>query len=122
MAQPAADLPRKSESLWSDLYHYLLQKPEKETLIAFETPAKRKEFTQRVMQRLDISVEQYAVLNIHKIGIDVPGGHIFEELLTWNRDSVYWPNRLACIKRLEGRSIAFRYFSSASRTGSTITW
>ena len=102
MAQPAADLPRKSESLWFDLHHYLLRKPDRETLIVFETPEKREEFSQRVMQRLDISVEQYAVLNIHKIGIDVPGRYIFEELLAWNRDSVYWPNRLACIKRLEG--------------------
>lgn len=95
-------LPRKSETLWSDLYYFLLHKPDRETLITFETLEKRKEFSQRVMQRLDISVDQYAVLNIHKIGIDVPGRYIFEELLTWNRDSMYWPNRLACIKRLEG--------------------
>lgn len=102
MALPTADLPRRSESLWSDLRDYLLRKPDRETLIAFETPGKRKAFSQRVLQRLDVSVEPYAVLNIHKIGIDVPGRYIFEELLTWNRDSGYWPNQLARIKRLQG--------------------
>jgi len=95
-------LPGNSETLWSDLYYYLLRKPEIETLIRFETPAQRKDFSRRVLQRLGMGTDQYAVLNIHKIGIHVPGRYVFEELLTWDNDSEHWPNHLAWIKRREG--------------------
>ena len=95
-------LPARSETLWSDLYYYLLRKPEQETLIRFDTPAERENFSKRVLQRLGIGVDQYEVLNIHKIGINVPGRYVFEELLTWNNDSEHWPNHLAYIRRLEG--------------------
>jgi hypothetical protein len=95
-------LPAQSGTLWSDLYYYLLRKPEKETLIRFEIPAEREDFSKRVLQRLGMSTDEYAVLNIHKIGINVPGRYVFEELLTWDNDSEHWPNNLACIKRREG--------------------
>jgi len=97
-----AELPGMSTSLWSDLYHYFLQKPENETLITFESASERVDFSHRILQRLGIGVDQYDVLNIHKIGIDVPGRYIFEELLGWDGDSVYWPNRLATVKRRDG--------------------
>jgi len=91
-----------SRTLWGDLYHFLFRKAEKETLIRFETTVERERFSQRILQRLGVGVDQYSVLNIHKIGINVPGRYVFEELLTWDNDSPYWPNRLACIKRREG--------------------
>ena len=91
-----------SGTLWSDLYYFLLRKPEEETLIRFATPVERANFSQRILQRLEIGVDQYTVLNIHKIGIDIPGRYVFEELLTWDSDSDYWPNQLARVKRQEG--------------------
>lgn len=95
-------LPPQSESVLSDIARFLLRRPQHEALIRFDTPAKRKEFSQRVTQRLDISIEPYAARNIHKTGIDGPGGYSFEELLGWNRDSVFRSNRLACVTHLEG--------------------
>lgn len=95
-------LPAGSGTLWSDIFYYMLRKPEKDTLIRFQTPAERENFSKRVLQRLGIGVDQYEVLNIHKIGINVPGRYVFEELLTWDNNSEHWPNHLACIKRLEG--------------------
>ena len=91
-----------SLTLFSDLYNFILKKPELETLICFDTDVEKKQFSKRILQRLGVGVDQYAVLNIHKIGINVPGRYVFEELLTWDNDSIYWPNKLACIHRREG--------------------
>lgn len=91
-----------SMTLLSDLYNFILKKPDLDTLISFKTAAERKDFSKRILQRLGVGVDQYAVLNIHKIGINVPGRYIFEELLAWDNDSIYWPNKLACIHRREG--------------------
>ena len=47
--------------------------------------------------------EEYSVLNIHRIGIKVPVRYVYEELLNWDGESVYWPNKLAKISRIEGQ-------------------
>ncbi len=47
-------------------------------------------------------VNDYSVLNIHSIGIDVPVKYVFEELLLWDGNSEYWPNQLARVKRING--------------------
>ena len=47
-------------------------------------------------------VNEYSVLNIHKIGIDVPVKYVFEELLQWDGNSNFWPNQLARVKRING--------------------
>jgi hypothetical protein len=47
------------------------------------------------MQRVGIEVDQYRLLNIHGIGIEVPASILFDELLKWNGDSICWPNHIA---------------------------
>ena len=55
------------------------------------------------MQRIGIDVTKYSVLNIHRIGIQVPVQHVFEELLQWDGDSTCWPNHLATVDRIDGK-------------------
>jgi hypothetical protein len=95
-------LPPSSESLLADLYHFLLIPPEIDTFIKFKNPAEQKDYCQRLMNRLNVRVNDYTVLNIHKIGINAPGKYVFEELLTWDNTSIYWPNKLARIKLIDG--------------------
>jgi hypothetical protein len=71
-------------------------------LIKYSSPSERESVSQRILQRLDVDVTKYRVLNIHKIGIDVPTRHVFEELLHWDGKSDYWPNQVARIKRING--------------------
>ena len=53
------------------------------------------------MQRLDISVEQYRILNIHQIGINAPVRYVHEEFLKWGLDSICWPNHIATVGRVD---------------------
>ncbi len=86
--------------MWSDFSEYIFRRPARQTLICFKTSAEREDLSQRILQRIDVGVEEYSVLNLHKIGINVPGRFVFDELMTWNDDSPYWPNRLARVKRI----------------------
>ena len=91
-----------SDSILADMYHFLLIPPEVDTFIKFDNPREQKDYCQRILQRLNVRVNDYSVLNIHKIGINVPGKYVFEELLTWDNNSIYWPNNLARVKRIDG--------------------
>ncbi|MEZ5195970.1 MAG: hypothetical protein R2764_06105 [Bacteroidales bacterium] len=55
------------------------------------------------MQRIGIDVNNYSILNIHQIGIDVPVNYVFEELLNWNGESTCWPNHIAKVYRIDDR-------------------
>ncbi len=68
-------------------------------------------YSQRILQRLGTPVRDYAVLNIHRIGIDAPIRYVFELLLDWNGDSTCWPNHLARVERVEGRVEHIRIFA-----------
>ena len=92
----------KRQTFWSDLRNYFLQKPEISTLIDFSTQSEREDYSKRILQRLDIGVTDYTILNIHKIGIEVPVRYVYEELLQWDGTSDYWPNHMARVKRIEG--------------------
>ena len=72
-------------------------------MVEYNSPTDRENFSQRILQRIGIPVDEYSVLNIHKIGIDVPVKYVFEELLQWDGNSSYWPNKLAHVKRINGR-------------------
>ena len=89
-------------AFWSDLQNYFIKNPEIPTLIDFSTESEREDYSKRIMQRLGVGVEDYSVLNIHKIGIEVPARYVYEELLQWDGRSDYWPNQLARVKRIEG--------------------
>jgi hypothetical protein len=68
------------------------------------------DYSMRIMQRLGIDTEQYSILNVHKIGIDVPAKYVFEELLKWDGDSTCWPNHLAKMGRIDEQLQKLEFF------------
>jgi hypothetical protein len=95
--------PEKSRGILSDIRYFILHRPAIRTLIEFSSEAEREDYSHRIMQRIGIDVTQYSVLNIHRIGIEVPVRHVFEELLHWDGESSCWPNHIATVDRLDGR-------------------
>jgi len=95
--------PKKSKGMLSDINHFLLHKPAIPTLIRFATEEEREDYSLRIMQRIGIDIAKYSVLNIHRIGIEVPVRYVFEELLHWDGDSTCWPNHLATVDRKDGQ-------------------
>lgn len=87
--------PVISKNIFTDIKYFFIQKPSVDTLITFQSEVERQQFCDSILQRLNIGVENYKMLNIHKIGIDVPPSYLFEELLKWNGKCIYWPNHLA---------------------------
>jgi hypothetical protein len=71
-------------------------------LLDFSSEEEREDYSQRILQRVGINVSEYAILNIHRIGVEAPLVHVFEELLKWDADSIWWPNHLATATRVEG--------------------
>ncbi len=95
--------PSRSKTILSDAWYFLLSKPKTPTLIKFKSEEKRKEYNQRVMQRVGIDVDKNSILNIHKIGVEAPVSYVFNELLNWNGDSTCWPNHVAKVERIDNR-------------------
>ena len=93
-----------------ELRDFVFHKPAVPTLVDSGTQEERENYSQRMMQRLGISVERYAILNIHRIGVRAPVTFVFEELQKWDGDSTWWPNRLAAIERVGGRLEHIRVF------------
>lgn len=100
---PAVQPPERSRGVLSDIRMFFLHRPEIPTRIRFGTANERVNYSQRIMQRLGTAVQEYAVLNIHQIGVEAPARYVFEELLDWNGDSTCWPNHIATVHRKEGR-------------------
>jgi len=96
-------LPRMSKGILTDVRFFFLRKPAVPTLIRFGSEAEREKYAQRIIQRLGIGVTQYAILNIHRIGIEAPVRFVFEEFLKWGGDSTFWPNHIARATRVDGR-------------------
>jgi len=93
--------PTRSKGLVTDVFYFLLHKPEQATQIKFDSAEERDNYNQRVMQRTGIDPNRYSVLNIHKIGVEAPVSYVFNELLQWNGDSTCWPNHIAKVDRIE---------------------
>lgn len=83
--------PVRTTGILSDIRNYFLHKPVIPTLFEFATSAGREEYSYRIMQRTGISVDEYSVLNIHRIAVDAPVKYVFEELLDWDAESPFWP-------------------------------
>ena len=94
--------PKRSRGLMSDFRFFFLHRPKLPTLIKFSNETERENYSNSIMQRIGIDVSKYSVLNIHRIGIQVPVQYVFEELLQWDGDSTCWPNNLANVERLKG--------------------
>jgi hypothetical protein len=97
------DPPRPSNGVLSDLGRFLLSKPAVPTLVRFDSEGEREEYSHRMLQRVGVNVTDYSVLNIHRIVIECPVSSVFEELLEWDEDSIWWPNHLATAKRVDGK-------------------
>lgn len=95
--------PAQSTGVLSDIRFFFLSRPTLPTLIQFRSGEERQDYSARIMQRLGIDVNEYAILNIHKIGINAPVRYVFEELLRWNGESTCWPNHLARVERIDDR-------------------
>ena len=93
----------ENNSLLCDLRFYFLTRPKNKTLVEYKSLTEKEAFSKRILQRIGVSVDEYSVLNIHRIGIDVPVKYVFEELLQWDGNSNYWPNQIARVKRINGR-------------------
>lgn len=91
--------PSKSSGILSDIKKFFLHKSRIPTLVKFNSEAEKQNYNYRILQRLDIKVSEYRILNIHKIGVNAPAKYVFEELLKWNGDSTCWPNHIAEIVR-----------------------
>ncbi|HET7294416.1 MAG TPA: hypothetical protein VFM88_18475 [Vicinamibacteria bacterium] len=92
--------PVPSRGLLSDVRHYLLHSPSSPTRIEFASPDVREEYGRRILQRLGVSVEPYDVLNIHRIGVDVPARYVFGELRSPEVATLCWPCHLAALERV----------------------
>ncbi len=102
--------PDKSNGILSDINSFFLNTPKTPTLIKFQSKSERQDYSQRIMQRLDINVNDYGILNIHQIGINAPVKYIFEELLKWNGDSTCWPNYIAKVDKVDNHLERIRIF------------
>jgi hypothetical protein len=90
------ELPvRRSTSVFSDIWFYFIHHPETKTLVRFNSEEERHQYSESIMQRVGIDVEQYKLLNIHRIGIEAPASYLFDELMRWSGDSICWPNHIA---------------------------
>ena len=95
--------PKRNQGIWADIKSFFLHRPEIPTLIEFDTEKERIEYSHRIVQRIGMEVSQYSVLNVHRIGIEVPVRYVFEELLKWDGHSTCWPNNIAKVHRLEDK-------------------
>ncbi len=94
--------PTRSKGILHDLSLFLARRPAVTTLMEASDPDTLEDYSYRIRQRLGIGVAEYAVLNVHRIGIEAPVSLIFEELLTWHDASTWWPNHLAYVDRVDG--------------------
>jgi hypothetical protein len=95
--------PVASAGLFSDIRYFFLDKPAVNTGIKFRTEEEKQLYSESILQRTGIGVDSYSVLNIHRIGIEVPATFVFEELLNWNGDSSCWPNHIAKLTLKDGQ-------------------
>lgn len=94
--------PPESRRLLSDLRQFVLVRPAVPTLVRCSSEDERRNYEQRIAQRLGIRVDEYGILNIHRIGIAAPVQYVFRELLEWDAGCAFWPNHLAAVERRDG--------------------
>ena len=95
-------LPGQSRSVVSDIRRFVISRPAIPTLVESGSDALREDYEHRIRQRLGLSVSEYAVMNIHKIGVAAPAGYVFEELVDRRAALRCWPGHLATLERVNG--------------------
>lgn len=93
-----------------DAGEFLVKSPATPTLIRFASESDRDRYHARILQRLGKSVDQYGVLNIHRIGIDAPALLVWAEALRWGPESTYWPAIMTPMERTTGSGGPFELF------------
>ncbi len=101
-ASESDGLPGQSRSVLSDIRRFVFQRPAIPTLVDSKSDALREDYELRIRQRLELSVSEYAIMNIHKIGIAAPGSYVFEEFLGGQAVRRCWPGHLATLERVDG--------------------
>lgn len=96
--------------LFADIRAFVLRRPAVPTFVHCSSPADREEFEQRILQRIDVNVHQYAILNIHRIVVDAPVLFVFEQFRTWEPESVWWPNHIARLEATDRELNHIRVF------------
>jgi len=94
--------PVKSKNVLSDIRNFLLQIPEIKTFVEFNSENDHKRYSELIFKRTGIAVDKYRMLNIHRISINAPSKFIFEELMTWDGNSSWWPNYIAKANLVNG--------------------
>ncbi len=102
--------PSRSRSILSDIHYFFLNKPNDKTEVIFHNEEERKKYCRSILQRTGIGVDEYSVLNIHRIGVEAPASYVFDELLKWNGDSTCWPNHLARVNLQDGKLEKIKIF------------
>lgn len=98
MKRQAINKPRRSVNTFTDIYHYLIKNPGLSTLVKSSNQDARTEIGSSILQRTGIDVQNFKMLNLHRIGINAPASYIFDELLKWSGDSICWPNHIAKVQ------------------------
>ncbi len=85
----------RSYGVFDDIKYFFLKTPKVKTLIKFNSKEDRHRYNESIMQRIDVDVDKFKMLNIHRIGVEAPASYLFGELMRWNGDSMCWPNHIA---------------------------
>jgi hypothetical protein len=85
--------------LFEELTAYFLRRPKLPTLVRFSSQSDRDNYHARIRQRLGSPVDRFAVLNIHRIGIEAPALLVWGETLKWGPGTTCWPARIAPVER-----------------------
>lgn len=88
-------------SLLDDVRDFVAHRPAIPTLVPPSSPEQREDFARRILERVEVPVAHYAILNIHRIGVDAPVPFVFEQFRTWEPRSVWWPNRIARLEAVD---------------------
>ena len=94
--------PATSRNIISDFRNFFLNIPDIPTFVKINSEEERKRYSDLIFQRTGVAVDKYRMLNIHRIHVDAPAEFIFDELMTWNGDSSWWPNHIAKANLVNG--------------------
>ncbi|MHC4940340.1 MAG: hypothetical protein ACYTHK_15455 [Planctomycetota bacterium] len=90
--------PAPSRGLFGDLYQFLLRRPAEPTHVEITDEAGREHYGRRIARHLGTPVDDFAVLNIHRIGIEAPPERIMEVIREGEAREFCWPNHLARVR------------------------
>ena len=93
--------PDPTHGLLGDLREFLLRRPAVPTHVDITDAASREHYGDRIARHFGTSIDDYSVLNIHRIGIDAPVELIFREIRRDASLGACWPNHLARVRRAD---------------------